>query len=99
VALAATSPLQIRCLLHIWAAASDERIGEAARASFSRVFHQIRRLSGAAQEMPAGDPAGNQPDIATEPTITEQQRLGIAAELRQTAPANSQRISGVAPER
>jgi AcrR family transcriptional regulator len=47
VVLAAKSPEMIRCLLHIWAAASDVRIGDAARASFSRLFQQIRLLSGA----------------------------------------------------
>lgn len=51
VALAATSPDQIRCLLHIWAAASDVRIGDAARASFSRVFQEIRRLSSASDSV------------------------------------------------
>ncbi|KAA1397840.1 YjbH domain-containing protein [Aeromicrobium ginsengisoli] len=74
------------------------RLENARRATF-QVVEDLPAITRAIQEMSAADPAGNQPDIPTEPTITEQRRLGIAAELRRTAPANSQRISGFAPER
>lgn len=74
------------------------RLENARRATF-HVVESLPAITRAIQELPAGEPAGNQSDIATQPTITEQRRLGITAELRRPAPANSQRISGVAPER
>jgi DNA repair exonuclease SbcCD ATPase subunit len=74
------------------------RLENARRATF-RVVEDLPAITRAIQEVPAGDPAGNQPDIATEPTITAQRSLGVTAELRRAAPANGQRISGVAPER
>ena len=74
------------------------RLENARRATF-QVVESLPAITRAIQELPAGDPAGSQPDIATEPTITEPRRLGIAAELRRTAPASGRRVSGVAPER
>ena len=75
------------------------RLENARRATF-QVVEDLPVITRAIQEMPAGDStAGDHPDIPIEPTVTEPRRLGVAAELRRTAPANGRRASGAAPER